>query len=59
VVQPAIAQAALPGETANAQLQAEQQAASAATSTGSITTIILWAAIAFAIVLLVSDVKKI
>jgi hypothetical protein len=58
VIAPAIAQASLPAQTASAQLAAESQAASASTVTGSITTILLWAAIAYGLVIIFSDVGR-
>lgn len=49
---PAIQQAQLPGLIANAQLATAQQAATAQINASSLTTLIVWAAIAYGIILL-------
>jgi hypothetical protein len=58
LIAPAVSAAALPGQTASAQLAAESQAASSATVTSSITTIILWGALAYGLVIIFSDAGR-
>jgi hypothetical protein len=58
VVGPAIAAANVPAQTAAATLAAETAASNAAISTNSITTILLWAAVAFGIVLVFKHFAK-